>query len=171
MAGKITDVSGRAIPSDYGRSQGAPDIPRVLAQAPVYNQPDAASQEFLFVGIGQFPASTLVFTAMTDGVNGGVFAPQIDKQYKARMSTLFITCPDMVTDVTPYLTVRLTVNGQAAPAWGTVPLAPRNGIASLSFDTQLLLQPNAILGLLVQNNDVTNGHFVMVYLYGWQWPV
>jgi len=171
MAGNITDVSGRPIPSDYGRSQGAPDIPRVLAQAPVYNQPDAASQEFLFVAIGQFAASTLVFTTMTDGISGGNFNRSIDAQYRARLSTIFITCPDMVTDVTPYLTVRLTVNGQAAPAWGTIPLAPRNGIASLSFETQMLLQPNAQLGLLVQNNDVTNSHFVMVYLYGWQWPI
>jgi hypothetical protein len=125
----------------------------------------------MFVGDLNVPAATAAFTSLNDTINGGAFAPRIDQQYRARLSNIFVTCPDMVAATAVYLTIRVTVNDQAIPGWGTVPLAPRNGIASVSFDSSLIVGPGTKLGLLVQNLDAVNAHYVLMYLYGWQWPV
>lgn len=164
----ITDIGGRAIPRDVGGLGSS--LPPTLALPPSYQAPDLKSTEFLYTGF-IVAAIASGFTTMTDGVGGvAAFTNVIDQNQLGRLANIFLYCPDMTAAAAPYLFARLLVNNQPANAWGTIPFAPRTGIASISFDANMSIPPGAALTMQVRNDDLGASHFVFTYLYGWSYP-
>jgi hypothetical protein len=162
---RVTDIGNRAIPSDARFSS---DLPAQLAVQPQYQTPDFNATEFLWTGFGTILNSGL-FVVLTDPTTNVAFSQSIDKGQQGRIAGISICVPDMVAAVAPYLTVRVAVNAQPAPAWGNIVLEPVNGVTRKSYDTNLLLQPGAMVQLQVANTDLALSHYVQVQLYGWSW--
>lgn len=163
----ITDLSARPIPRD---SAGlGSNLPPTLALQPTYQAPDTKSTEFLYSAY-IVAAVASGYTNMLDAVSNAAFAATVDANQAGKLANIFLYCPDMVAASAPYLFARLLVNQQPANAWGTVPFAPRTGIASISFDANMLLQPNVTLTMQIRNDDPGATHFVFTYLYGWTYP-
>jgi hypothetical protein len=160
-----TDISGTVIPT---RQRGT--IDRVVAVPPVRDVPNEQATEFILTGYGNLAAGGVAFVALTDPSTGNPFAARVDPKLRGRVDALLLYCPDMVAAAAPYLFAQLTLGGQLANAWGFVPIYPRNGVASLSFSTVIDLAPNVQIGLLGENTDAVNTHFLAVYLHGWYWP-
>lgn len=163
----VTDLSARPIPRDTAGLGSS--LPPTLALPPTYQSPDLKSTEFLY---SAFIVAGIAsnYTDMTDSVSLAVFSAQIDQNQQGRLANIFLYCPDMVAASAPYLFARLQVNGQPANAWGTIPFAPRTGIASISFDANMSLQANVKITMQIKNADAGATHFVFTYLYGWTYP-
>lgn len=168
MGNQLTDLTGLAIPPD--RTSTAQGIDRILSIPPVRDVPNEQAVEFTMSAFSNLAAAGTTFIPLTDPSTGAAFVGQIPQVYRGRFAALLLYCPDMVAAAAPYLTFQLTINGQLANAWGQVPIYPRTGIASLSFEMFTDLPPNAKVQLFARNTDPANTHFLGVYLYGWLWP-
>jgi hypothetical protein len=164
----LTDLSGRKLPPMGARD--AAGVQRVLAVPPVRDMPNEASQELLMTGYSNLAAAGAAFVQLTDPITAAAFADQISAQYMARIDSILFYCPDMVAAVAPYLSAAVRINGQPASAWGNVPLYPRAGVLSLSFETYMVLAPQQTVTLWAMNTDPANTHFFAMYLRGWTWP-
>jgi hypothetical protein len=148
----------------------ADGVSRVLAVPPVRDVPNEQAIEFLLSAYGDLAAGGSAFLSLTDPQTGNPFAGQVDPQYRGRIDSMLVYCPDMVADTAPYLFASLTIAGQIANAWGFIPVYPRSGVASLTFPTVIDLPPGTQIGIFGKNTDAANTHFLAVYLHGWYWP-
>lgn len=164
----IRDLSGVPIPSRR-RGNTAAGVDRVVAIPPIRDAPNEDAVEFLFSAYATLAAGGAAFVSLTDPQTGANFAQQVPPLSKGRLDSVIVWCPDMVAAAAPYLTAQLMLDGQPAPAWGFVPVYPRSGVASLSFDAEMDLPPGGILGLNGRNTDAVSTHLLVVYLHGWFW--
>jgi len=159
------DISGRDIPARETRG-----LARTLAIPPVREAPNEYSTELLWSGFSNLAAGGAAFVQLTDPSTSAAFAQQMNPRNIARLSSMMIYCPDMVSDVAPYLFVQMQVAGQNAGAWNFVPIYPRAGVASLTFPMSFDIPAGATVKLFGKNTDAVNAHVLSVYLYGWYWP-
>lgn len=162
----VSDIGGRVIPG----TRGAPSGGRVVSVAPIRERPNEVAQELLFTGTASLAAASAVFIPIPNPLTSDGVFPAIPDQNRAVADSLLIFCPDMVGAVASYLRIRVSVNGQPVPAWGDVPIFPRAGVASVTFDTTIDLSPQAVVSFAGMNADAVNAHFVGIYLHGWMWP-
>ncbi|MEP6494490.1 MAG: hypothetical protein ABJF01_17530 [bacterium] len=162
-----TDLSGRPIP---GSSGGTGPLSRMVAVPPVRQVPNEVATEFLLTAYANLAAGGATFVPLTDPSTAAAFGPSIPDRSRARIDALTLYCPDMIAAAAPYLFASLAIGQQLASAWGFIPIYPRNGVASIAFDTVIDVAPGQRLGLSAENTDPANTHFLAVYLHGWFWP-
>lgn len=167
----LLDISNRPIAGDALRSAGAPaGASPVISIPPANLAPNATAQEFLFTASSLLALGGTTFIQLTDTDTALPIARQIPADYRARISSILFYCGDMTAATTPYLFFRIFINDQPANAWSNVPIFPRSGTASLSFDTNFDIQPGAKITAFSMNQDPGAQHLVGLYLQGWQWP-
>lgn len=167
----ISDISGRLlpIPSAGGGSVDAAQPSRSLAVPLIRERPNESSRELLFQAYGNLAAAQANFGTLTNAVADQPARYVIPPATRARVDSMLLFCPDMVTDVRPYLFARLLVGGDPIAAWGNVAVFPRAGVAAVDFDLSVFLSAGQVLDVFAKNADATNTHFLGVYLRGWQW--
>src|SRR6185437_5009903 len=92
----ISDLSGRLIPLASSSSNGGGDTARIVAVPPVRDVPNEVAQEFLFSGFANLAAGGVAFMALTDPVTGLAFAERVPDQFRGRIDSLTVFCPDMI---------------------------------------------------------------------------
>lgn len=157
------DLSGRVLPQS--RSAG---IDRFLAVPPVRDRPNDDSTELLIAAY-RVIAIGVGFQGLFVDALATTTVTQFDAQYRSRIDSINVFCPDMVTAATPLIYFQINVNGSLLAAWNNVPIWPRTGIASVTFDAAIIVPPGAKLEIQAANLDGAATHFVGVYLRGWQW--
>lgn len=176
----ISDISGRLIPlpnAGGGTATAATATPssfasptRLVAVPSIRERPNESSQELLVQAYGNLAAGGAAFVALTNAVVASPASFTVPPDSRARIDSMLVFCPDMVSALAPYLFARLVIGGDPAPAWGNVAVFPRSGVAAVEFDLSLFLSPGQKLELFAMNTDLVNTHFVGLYLRGWQWP-
>jgi hypothetical protein len=167
----LLDISNRPIAGDAMRSAGAPaGSPPVISIPPANLAPNAEAQEFLFTGSSLLALGGTTFIQLTDTDTGNAFARVLPADYRAKISSILVYCGDMTAATTPYLFFRILINDQPSTAWSNIPIFPRSGTASLSFNTEFNIQPGAKITAFAMNQDPGAQHLVGMYLQGWQWP-
>lgn len=163
----LRDISGRVIPAPATKSA----VEHVLAVPPVRNVPNEQAIEFIVSGFTTLAIGAVTFGTLTDPQTSAAFAVKLPDNFVGRIDSIFVFCPDMVPATAPYLFWQLLINAQPANAWSSVPVYPRAGVASLTFDAVVDLPANALLQLFAKNTDAANTHFIAIYLHGWYWGV
>jgi hypothetical protein len=135
-------------------------------------RPSEIAQEFLFPCWANLPAGAAPddFEVLADPIEITRSLPVIPALFRAIADSLIVFCPDMVSAIGPYLFVRVEVNQTPVPGWSNIPIFPRDGAASVSFDTSIDLEPQSQVVIRANNQDAVNTHFVGCYLHGWMWP-
>lgn len=172
----LTDLSGRALPSDTLKAVS----PRVLAIPPVRDVPNSRSVEFLETACLNVPANTFGGAPLLNGrpVSSGAWIFTVPDWARGRIDWIRVESPNLSYTPTNNHMFWYLLTGSPGAASGTALQPPglvqMYGTAgvylSQLFNFEIDLYPNQILSAGAANTDTLASHFIDLYIHGWLWP-
>lgn len=167
MPVRNTDLSGTPLPPDSAATASGTE--RTIAVPPIVSAPNEQALEVLVSAYTTLIAGQVFGPVNTHSDGSNAFAGfPLDQNTQAKISAITVFVPDF-TAIGQIVNFQVLINNAPAPGWGSVPVYGRAGIASVSFDSNILIPPGSSLVVKAANLDATNNHFFAIYLQGWSW--